>query len=150
VPTGSGITGLWRPEPGSGPTGLLAFIAGDGTMLFSLKQDGSNLAGNVEGGGGGFFGGADAPNQLAEGKVDGNKVSFKAGNSTYSGTVNGDRIELERMIELGFPIPHPEEPSGPRPAIGPPPDGSDPSIPAFRLAGRRSPSVQMVLHRVQR
>ena len=119
-------------------------------MLFSLKQDGGDLAGNVDGGAGGFFGGADTPTALTEGKVDGNKVSFKAGNSTYSGTINGDRIELERSIELGFPIPHPEEPANPRPAIGPPPDGSDPSIPAFRLAGRRSPSVQMVLHRVQR
>jgi beta-galactosidase len=149
IPTGSGITGLWRPEAG-GPAGLLGMLVGDSTMLFSLNQDGGNLAGNVEGGAGGFFGGADAPIPVTEGKVDGNKVSFKAGNSTYSGTVTGDRIEVERMIELGFPIPHPEEPSGPRPAIGPPPDGSDPSIPAFRLAGRRSPSVQMVLHRVQR
>jgi hypothetical protein len=55
-------------------------------------------------------------------------VSFKSGNSTFSGAVKGDRIELERASEFGFNLPRP--PQGPtelRPAIGPPPDGSDPS-----------------------
>jgi beta-galactosidase len=147
VPQGEGITGLWRPEPGGAP-GLLGMLVGGDTMLFSLKQSGSNLAGSVEGGAGGFFGGSDVPTPLTEGKVDGANVSFKAGNSTYAGTVKGDQLALERMVELGFPIPHPEEPSGP--AIGPPPDGTDPSIPAFRLAGRRSPSMPITLRRVQR
>ena len=50
----------------------------------------------------GFFGGNDAPLPIEEGKVDGNSVSFKAGNSTFSGTLKGDQIELQRMVDFGF------------------------------------------------
>ena len=148
VPVGSGITGLWRPEPGAtAASGLPAMLVGDGTAVFAVRQEGSNLTGSVEGGGSGFFGGNDAPIPIAEGKVAGSSVSFKAGNSTYSGALKGDRIELERKTDLGFPMPRTEEPTGPRPAIGPPPDGSDPSRgPSLRLPAGAS----VVLHRVQR
>ncbi len=54
VPAGSGITGLWRPIPGAGTTGLLASVAATATV-FTLRQDGSNLTGSVEGIGGGWF-----------------------------------------------------------------------------------------------
>ena len=82
-----------------------------------------------------------------DGKVDGNRVSFKAGNSSYSGTLNGDEIELDRKVDFGFQLPHPEEPTGSRPAIGPPPDGSDPSrSPSWHLPD----SILVVLRRVQR
>jgi beta-galactosidase len=148
VPVGAGITGLWRPVPRPDEGGgLLALLLGSGNMVFSLKQDGSQLTGTVEGAAGGFFGGMDVPIPIVEGKVDGNSVSFKAGNSTYSGTLKGDQIELERKMDFGFRLENPPEPPpGTRSAIGPPPDGTDPS----RGVGRFRPPGPLVLHRVQR
>ncbi len=148
MPIGSGITGLWRPIAGSGgATGLLAFFAGNGTMLFTLRQDGNKLTGSMDGAGGGFFGGSDAGSPITDGKVDGKNVYFKAGNNTYSGTLEGDQIELQRTVELGFALPRTEEPTGPRPVVGPAPDGSDPS----RSPNMRFPSsIPVVLHRVER
>jgi beta-galactosidase len=148
VPSGPGITGLWRPIAGSsGATGLMALFIGEGTMVFTLRQDGGALTGTVEGTGGGFFGGSDAAIPITDGKVDVSSVSFKAGNNTYSGTLEGDQLELQRAVELGFPMTQPPEPTGPRPAVGPPPDGSDPS----RNRNMRFPtSMPVVLHRVER
>jgi beta-galactosidase len=147
APAGPGVTGLWRPIPREEESGLLALILGVGNILFTLKQDGSALAGTVEGTGGGFFGGGDVPIPIQDGKVDGPNVSFKAGNATYTGTLDGDQIELERKFNFPFRLPNSSEaPAGSRPAIGPPPDGSDPSIGIgrFRMPG------PLVLHRVQR
>ena len=147
VPAGSGITGLWRPVPESGgASGLMAVLASSNSVYF-LRQEGGNLTGNVEGTGFSFFGGSDVPTPVTEGKVTGDHVEFKAGNSAYSGTVKGDQIELQRKVENPFRMPHVEEPAGSRPAIGPPPDGSDPSRgPSLRLP----PSISVVLRRVQR
>ncbi len=147
VPAGPGLTGLWRPIVGSGgATGLLALFAGDGAMVFTLHQDGGALTGTMEGGGGGFFGGSDAAIPITDGKVDGRSVFFKAGNNTYSGTIEGDQIELQRTVQLGFDLSQPPAPKGARPAIGPPPDGSDPS----RNPNQRFPSsTPVVLHRVE-
>jgi beta-galactosidase len=146
VPMGPGITGLWRPIAGSGgATGLPA--SGNGTMLFTLRQDGNTLTGSMEGAGGGFFGGSDAGVPITDGKVDGRNVYFKAGNNTYSGTLEGDQIELQRTAGTGLTLPRAEEPAGPRPAVGPPPDGSDPS----RSPNTRFPSsIPVVLLRVER
>ena len=148
APVGPGITGLWRPIPRTEGGGeLIALLLGSGNILFTLKQDGNSLAGTVEGTGGGFFGGGDVPTPIQDGKVDGPNVSFKAGNATYTGTLNGDQIELQRQFDFGFRLPTPSEPApGSRPAIGPPPDGSDPSIGTgrFRMPG------PLVLHRVER
>jgi beta-galactosidase len=149
APSGSGITGLWRPMPATGSvSGLPAALVGNGTMLFSLRQNGNNLTGTVEGAGGAGFGGNDAPIPIEDGKIDGDQVSFKASSSTYSGILKGDRIELQRAMAPGTQAPgRPEEQAGSRPAIGPPPDGSDPS----RNPNSRPPaSIPMVLHRVQR
>ncbi len=147
VPSGSGITGLWRPVPENvSASGIMALLA-SGNTVYSLRQEGGTLTGTVEGTGVSFFGGGDVPTPITEGKVVGDHVEFKAGNSTFSGTVKGDQIELERKIERLFRMPHVEEPTGPRPAIGPPPDGSDPSFSASR---RGSPIITMVLRRVQR
>jgi beta-galactosidase len=148
VLAGEGVTGLWRPTQGSASvSGIPSFLVGDGTLLFSLRQRGSALEGTQEGGGASFVGGRDAPIPIVDGKVDGNRVSFKAGTSTYSGTINGEGIELERKVDFGFQLPHPEEPAGSRPAIGPPPDGSDPSRnPSWRLPS----SIPVVLRRTER
>ena len=149
VPRGEGVTGLWRPQPAPGVTGRFAALAGDSNSLFTFRQNGSTFTGTVEGSGaGGFFGGSDVPTPIADGKIDGSNISFKVGNSTYSGTVNADRMELQRTTEPAMQMPHPAEPTtGPRPAIGPPPDGSDPSRnPNFRLPA----VIPVVMHRVQR
>jgi beta-galactosidase len=148
VPMGPGISGLWRPIPQvEAGSSLLALLLGIGNIVFSFKQDGNQLTGTVEGTGASFFGGSDIPTAIEEGKVDGPNISFKAGNATYSGTLNGDQIELQRQFNFGFRLENPPEaPAGTRPAIGPPPDGSDPS----RGVGRFRPPGPLVLHRVQR
>jgi beta-galactosidase len=149
VPQGAGVTGLWRPEPPSesANTPALQFLVGRGAMVFSLHQNGSSLTGSVEGGDGGFFGGSDVPAPVEGGQVNGSSISFKAGTSTYSGTLNGDRIELDRKISSPFRGSTPVQVSGDQPAIGPAPDGSDPSRGA---GGRRPSSLQVILHRVER
>jgi beta-galactosidase len=131
VPAGPGITGLWRPERlpvAAGPR----FAAGG---VFTFRQNGTALTGSVEGAGGrggGFGGGgSDAPIAIENGKIDGGNFSFTAGGVTYSGAISGDVIELQRAAiggrgGRGGSAQQPA-PTGPRPAIGPPPDGSDPS-----------------------
>jgi len=151
APVGSGITGLWRPAPGHEVTGMMAFLLGGGASIFTLRQDGSTLTGSVEGGSISFFGGSDAPVPITEGKVDGESVSFKAGTSTYAGTMKGGQLELVKTIDLGFLsglMAHPKAASGERPAVGPPPDGSDPSFDMPNISG--PPSVPLVLQRAQR
>ena len=143
VPVGPGLTGLWRPLPMSGgAAGSVSIVS----MVFTLRQDGSKLSGTMEGGGsGGFFGGSDAGVPITEGKVDGGNVSFKVGNNTYSGALAGDQIELQRTMETSASPAQPATSTGSRPAIGPPPDGSDPS----RNPNTRYPSsIPVVLHRV--
>jgi beta-galactosidase len=117
-------------------------------MLFTLRHNGGNLTGTVEGIGGGGFGGSEASTPIEDGKVNGDQVSFKTGNIIFSGKLNGDRIELSRTMAPGAAPPSPApEPASLRPAIGPPPDGSDPS----RNPNMRPPtSIQVVLHRVER
>ncbi|MGA7342982.1 MAG: hypothetical protein WBX18_20440, partial [Terracidiphilus sp.] len=102
VQQGAGVTGLWRPEPPSGNANapMLQFLVGSGSTVFSLRQNGNNLTGSVEGSEGGFFGGSDVPTPIEDGQVDGSRISFKAGRSTYSGTLSGDRIELDRKMSF--------------------------------------------------
>jgi beta-galactosidase len=116
-------------------------------MIFTLRQSGTSLTGSVEGGGGGFLSGNEVPVPIENGKVDGGQISFKAGNSTYTGAVNAERISLERKIEFPFRRSQPAMPTGPQPAIGPPPDGSDPS---FNPSRRFADTMPVVLHRVER
>jgi beta-galactosidase len=140
VPTGTGITGLWRPVPAAGD-----LPRRNDPMVFTLRQAGSDLTGTVEGASRSFSGGSDVPAPIAEGKVDGDRVSFKLGNSTYSGTVKGDQIELERSMEPRSSNTTTEPKDGL--AVGPPPDGTDPSRDPTSHAPR---NIQVVLHRVQR
>src|SRR3984885_3657997 len=146
VPAGSGVTGLWRPLPYEGSdSAVKALLARMGPVVFTLRQEGANLAGNVEGASRSFSGGTDVPAPITEGKVDGDRISFKAANGTYSGTVKGDRIELKRTVEMR-PSNTSNEPKDGL-AVGPPPDGTDPS----RDPSSHAPStIPVVLHRVQR
>jgi beta-galactosidase len=133
APSGEGITGLWRP-------------ASNGMQLFALKQEGGALTGSIETG--------NAPTQIQDGKIESGAISFRAGNMTYAGAVKGDTIELQGSFTAGnrdgrAPAAAPAES---RLAIGPPPDGSDPSRGAFVGLGGRGPQgpVTIVLHRVTR
>jgi beta-galactosidase len=152
IPVGPGITGLWRPVPPAVPAaGGGGFFGMGADSLFTLKQDGSKLTGTVEGAGGpGGGGGGDQPVAIEDGKVDGNNLSFRAGTTTYTGTVERDQLQLQRSFAGGrgggfgaggAPAP----PAGAivalgqaagsaPPALGPPPDGSDPSNAAFIAA----------------
>jgi beta-galactosidase len=136
APAGEGVTGLWRAASG-------------GAQIFTLRQNGSALTGTVEGAGGpGGGGGA-----IQDGKVEGGNVSFRAGNAAYTGTVKGEQIELQRTGGPGRPNRPVLPPPGSGPAIGPPPDGSDPSSLAFLgLGGGRGPQgpQTVVLKRAKR
>ncbi len=142
IPKGSGITGLWRPvpQPGHGSSGFLGSLD-----AFTFTQDGSTLNGSVEGAGG-FFGGDDLPVPIADGSVQGGRVTFKSGMNTFEGKINGDQIELQRSIHIPFDRPKPKQEANP-PAIGPAPDGSDPSVGSFDVFGAGFP---LVLKRAER
>jgi len=136
VPQGNGAAGLWRPERESA------------AELIILSQEGSTLSGSAEGFSGSWAGGNDSATPITEGSIEGNKVNFKIGAVTYSGTVDGDRMELVRP-------PRPNARSFPNPlkladeslAIGPAPDGSDPSR---SPTARQEPNQPFVLRRVKR
>jgi beta-galactosidase len=143
APVGEGITGLWRPvqTPEQENSRFASFLFGR-SILFTFIQEGTTLTGSVEAGG--FFG-RGQPASIEAGTVDGDKISFKMGYVTYSGTLTADRIELLPSFHFPFHFGRaPKAPSGQRPAIGPPPNGTDPSI-GSRF--RRPPSA-IVLQRV--
>ena len=143
VPRGAGITGLWRAA---------AAPAGNGaSQVFTFRQNGNSLTGTIEGGGRG----GDTPIAIEAGKVDGASVSFKAASAVYTGTLQEDAIELQRSGgDDGRLRGATVEPAGARTAIGPPPDGSDPSRPSFvgLPEGGRGPQAPapMILHRTKR
>jgi beta-galactosidase len=149
VPKGEGITGLWRPvkmEGGAPGADFIEMIVGGTNSVFTLRQQGGKLEGAVEGAGG-FFGGDDVPNPIISGIVDGDRVEFKSGNSTYKGALKGDRIELARSVNLPWSPGAPPKVDPDRPAIGPAPDGSDPSSgDDWKIPD----SVPVVLQRVER
>ena len=144
VPKGEGLTGLWRPVPGAAAAAR-GFGGQQGEMIFSLVQEGGALQGTVDNGG-------DAVIPIEEGKVEGSNVTFKAGNVTYAGTMAGDQIELRRSGGLAMrPSAAAAAAAGPRPAIGPPPDGSDPSRGPMPAGGRGMQGPQPItLRRVTR
>jgi beta-galactosidase len=144
VPVGSGITGLWRPAS-SGTEDLASFFLG-AEVLFTFRQAGGQLTGTVERLPG--FVSLNPPAAIEDGTVDGGTIAFKAGATAYTGVLKGDAIELRRAMAPFGPggSRAPAAPSGPRPAIGPPPDGSDPS---FFLGGGRA-EAPLVLKRASR
>src|SRR5947199_7363277 len=89
------VTGKWTAEvPGRG--GNMT------TQTFNLKQDGAKLTGSVDAGRGG-------PVDIADGKVDGENVSFTItrsfGDNTikqaFKGKVSGNEIKFTRTMEGG-------------------------------------------------
>lgn len=117
VPSFAGdITGTWVAEmsmpkmgggPGGGPGGGGPGGAPSGPMKFTynFKADGAKLTGTQIGPRGG------EPNEILDGKIDGDKISFTikvqgmGGNEmkiNYTGTVKGDEIELKFAMEGGM------------------------------------------------
>jgi hypothetical protein len=76
---------------------------------FDLKVDGITLTGTVTAPMGGRGGADAAPIAIANGKVNGNTISFElvrtfAGNSAttrYEGTMSGDTMHIKQTIDLG-------------------------------------------------
>jgi beta-galactosidase len=130
VPSGSGVTGLWRPTSPTGQNGPDPLqLAVSGQMVFTLLQNGNGVGGTVEAPAGGGPFGASGGGAIENGRVEGSNISFRAGTTTYTGTFDGERIELRRSTP---PRPGVNNPgtgeAGSRPVIGPLPDGTDPSL----------------------
>src|SRR5581483_8915720 len=110
------------------------------------------LSGSVEG----FGGPAGGSGEVQEGKVEGTAISFRVGNTRYAGTIKPDQIELQAtLISLAGGRGNTQTAAADaenRPAIGPPPDGSDPSRPAFVARGGRGPQgpATVILRRLTR
>ena len=145
IPKGAGITGLWKST--SEPTGFMAMVLGS-PRIFTLIQEGGKLSGTVEGPGG-WFGGDDAAVSITDGSVLGDRVAFKSGMNSFEGKINGGQLELNRSVKIPFTMPTPKKEDASRPAIGPAPDGSDPSI-DFAGMATTSPTMTVVLKRAER
>ncbi len=136
IPQGGGASGLWRPEHETA------------AQILTLSQEGPKLTGSAEGFAFGWAGGNDSVTSVEEGSVNGNSVSFKIGEMTFTGTVDNDRMELTRSFRMPQrPRQNPTELADKSLAIGPAPDGSDPSR---GPNGRPQPGASLVLRRVQR
>ncbi len=116
--TAADVTGTWVAEIEGGPGGG----GQPAKITFILKADGSTLTGTNIGPGGN-------ENEIVEGKIEGDKVSFAVkvdmmGNEmkiNYKGTVSGDALKLTFEFEGG---------------MGDPGDGSD-AKPMELVARRR-------------
>jgi beta-galactosidase len=136
IPQGGGASGLWRPDREST------------AQILTLTQQGSKLTGSAEGFGFGWAGGNDSAASVEEGAANGNEVNFRIGNITYSGTVKDERMNLVRSSRSPQrPRPNPVELADKSLAIGPAPDGSDPSR---GPNSRPQPGPSLVLRRAQR
>jgi beta-galactosidase len=157
VPAGPGITGLWRPAApqAAGTTdNPMALAGGSSDMVFTFVQNGAVLAGTLEAAGGGGFGGGGATGgAIEDGKIDGVAISFKVGTTTYAGTIKGDQIELQRTVPARGGAAGPPAgtaDTGARPAVGPPPQGSDPSFGAGGGGRGTAAPAPLVLRRAAR
>ena len=129
VPAGPGVTGLWRPMAAEMQAGVDTFqLAVAGDTLYTFFQKGSTLSGKLEAPPAGFGPGGGAASGPVQGSVDGAHISFIVGTASYSGTVTDDRMQLLRTTPPRPSAPTLPPASGTVQAIGPPPDGSDPSF----------------------
>ena len=129
IPMGPGISGMWRPEPVAATAGRGGFGGGG---VYTFRQNGNTFTGTIEGAGGRGGGGSESPVAIENGKVDGTAISFTAGGVSYTGSIKGEVIEIQRAALAGRgggggSQSQQPAPAAPRPAIGPPPNGVDPS-----------------------
>jgi beta-galactosidase len=129
IPMGPGISGMWRPEPVAATAGRGGFGGGGG--VYTFRQNGNTFTGTIEGAGG-RGGGSESPVAIENGEVDGTAISFAAGGVSYTGAIKGEVIEIQRAAIAGRgggggSQSQQPAPAAPRPAIGPPPNGVDPS-----------------------
>ena len=87
------ITGTWTGDMDGGNGGF--------HLSFTFKQDGAKLMGSVQGPQG-------EPLAISDGKIDGDKISFKVSFNgmtiSHEGTVKGDQITLTSKSDQGnFP-----------------------------------------------
>ena len=87
------VSGVWTGEMNGGGGGF--------QISFTFKQDGAKLTGTVQGPQG-------DPLAITDGKVDGDKISFKVSFNgmtiSHEGTVKGDQITLTSKADSGdFP-----------------------------------------------
>jgi beta-galactosidase len=158
APTGAGITGLWRPaapQTTAAADNPMALAGANADMVFTFRQAGTTLTGTLESaGGGGFGGGGVTGGVIEEGQVEGAAIAFKVGTTTYTGTVKGDQIELQRTAAARRPGAAPAVPpaadTAARPAVGPPPTGSDPSFAAGGGGRGAAAPAPLVLRRASR
>lgn len=135
IPRGDGASGLWRPE-------LESIV-----QILILSQQGEKLTGSAEGFENSWAGGNDSANLIEDGSASVNKVSFKIGDTTYLGTIDNDRMELAHLSRAPQRSrPDPTELADKSLAIGPAPDGSDPSR---GPNSRQQPAQSWILRRVQ-
>ncbi|GGA64006.1 beta-galactosidase [Edaphobacter acidisoli] len=136
IPEGGGANGLWRPEHDS--------VA----EILVLSQQGAQLTGSADGFGSSWAGGNDSASPIEDGSMSGDRVTFRIGGTIYTGTVDNDRMELARSSRSDQRSrPNPLELADKTLAIGPAPDGSDPSR---GPNPRPQPAQQLVLRRVTR
>lgn len=146
APVGEGVTGLWRPVLQEGPTGpdpLQLAVSGD--TLYTFVQQGNVLTGSIDAPPAMF---GPATTGAIRGTVEGGRVHFTSGSTTYDGSVIGDRMELHRAMPPRGGQPARVAETGPHPVIGPPPEGSDPSLGLGRHGGGTQPP--MILQRAKR
>jgi beta-galactosidase len=153
VPEGPGVTGLWRPAEiadagGSKDPFVAAALGSRHDMVFSLRQQGSTITGELDEVGDGFFN-FNAGGAIEDGRIDGARISFRVASMTYSGTATADRIELSASRQLPFSPGGGAAAAGPQPAVGPVPDGSDPSLPTEMFAALFAPQ-RLILQRARR
>jgi beta-galactosidase len=148
VPAGAGVTGLWRPAAAIAAAATdnpMALAGGGVDMVFTFRQDGTALTGSLEAaGGGGFGGGGAAGGPIEDGRIDAAAISFRVGTTTYTGSIKGEQIELQRSAPPrrgGAGAPAAPAAASTRPAVGPPAPGSDPSFGAGRGAQAPAPLV---------
>jgi hypothetical protein len=132
----------------------MSLTGGSGDMVLTLREEGNSVTGSFESSAVVGFGGGLAGGPIEAGRIDGPRISFRVGTTTYTGSVQGDQIHLERSTPSGRGARDYEGKAsgGPRLAIGPPPDGSDPSFgPGGPGGGRGAQSSStLTLRRAER
>ena len=158
VPTGPGITGLWRPAvtiAGEATGNPMALAGGSIDMVFTFRQEGNTITGELEAASSGGFRRSSPGGAIEDGRINGANISFRIGAASYTGTAKGDQIELRSNTpsrRRGSPPAAASStvPAVPRPAVGPPPAGTDPSFGEGFGRGRSQEAAPLLLRRVTR